>query len=114
MMAMMIRVIIVSLWVTLGFARAADTLQPSDISAHVGQTITVSGHVSEVFTDRRSGNTFLDMGGTYPGNRFTAVIFPESAGEFPDPQHFSGKFVRITASAKSRSSWSPPSPRPRM
>ncbi|HEY2068918.1 MAG TPA: hypothetical protein VGG48_05140 [Rhizomicrobium sp.] len=80
----------------IGWTAGGDRLEPADIAAHVGQTITVSGDVSEVFTDRRSGNTFLDMGGAYPGNAFTAIIFPQDADAFPDPQGFSGKFVRIT------------------
>jgi DNA/RNA endonuclease YhcR with UshA esterase domain len=70
-------------------------LEPGDIAAHAGQTITVTGTVSEVFTDRRSGVTFIDMGGAYPNNAFTAVIFPEAADRFPDASSLDGRTVKI-------------------
>jgi DNA/RNA endonuclease YhcR with UshA esterase domain len=77
-------------------AAPADRLEPSDIAGHVGQTITVTGTVSNVFTDRHSGTTFIDMGGAYPDNAFAAVIFPRAAGEFPAVQSLSGRSVKIT------------------
>ena len=40
------------------------------------------GHCNDVHTTR-SGITFIDMGGRYPRNSFTAVIFAENAGNFP-------------------------------
>jgi len=70
-------------------------LEPGDIAAHAGQTITVTGTVSDVFTDRRSGVTFIDMGGAYPNNAFTAVIFPQDAGRFPDMPSLDGRTVKI-------------------
>lgn len=73
----------------------AETIQPADAAKHVGQTVTVEGAVSNVHTTG-SGMTFIDMGGRYPDNPFTAVIFSDDAGKFPDPDDFDGKTVDIT------------------
>ena len=74
----------------------AATIAPKDAPAHVGQTVTVEGVVSEVFTSRRSNTTFLDMGGRYPDNVFTAVIFSSDAGKFPNVHALEGKTVDVT------------------
>ena len=76
-------------------ATPADKLEPRDIGAHVGETLTVTGTVSEVFTDRRSGATFIDMGGAYPFNSFAAVIFSDSASQFPNVASLGGRNVKI-------------------
>jgi DNA/RNA endonuclease YhcR with UshA esterase domain len=73
----------------------ADAIQPSDAGAHVGQTVTVEGSVGDVHT-ARSGVTFIDMGGRYPNNSFTPVIFAKDASKFPDVGSLSGKTVDIT------------------
>ncbi len=73
----------------------AATIPPSAAKAHVGQTVTVEGAVSDVHT-AASGTTFLDMGGRYPDNVFAAVIFADDAGKFPDPDSLQGKTVDIT------------------
>ncbi|HEX3810221.1 MAG TPA: hypothetical protein VHW02_11050 [Rhizomicrobium sp.] len=81
-------------WATAPSAPA--DLQPLDILRHTGQTIHVQGRVSDVFTDRRSGVTFIDMGGAYPDNKFVAVIFPENAGAFPNAGALDGLPVTVT------------------
>ncbi len=73
----------------------AQTIQPADAKAHVGQTLTVEGTVSDVHTTA-SGMTFIDMGGHYPDNVFTAVIFPDDASKFPDVDSLEGKTMDIT------------------
>lgn len=73
----------------------AEVIAPADAGKHVGQTVTVEGAVSNVHTTG-SGMTFIDMGGRYPDNPFTAVIFSDDAGKFPDPDDFDGKTVDIT------------------
>jgi DNA/RNA endonuclease YhcR with UshA esterase domain len=73
----------------------AQTIAPADAGKHVGQTVTVEGAVSNVHTTG-SGMTFIDMGGRYPDNPFTAVIFSDDAGKFPDADEFDGKTVDIT------------------
>lgn len=90
-----------TLILTLGFAllaapALAETIQPTDAAAHVGQTVTVAGTVSEVHTSTRSGATFVNMGGRYPDDAFTGVIFSEDASKFPGVEALSGKTVEIT------------------
>jgi DNA/RNA endonuclease YhcR with UshA esterase domain len=74
-------------------------IAPADAMAHVGQSVTVEGAVSDVFT-ARSGVTLLDIGGRYPDNPFTAVILTGDAGKFPDVKTFNGKTVDITGPVK--------------
>lgn len=74
----------------------AAVISPLNAAAHVGETVTVEGTASEVFTDKRSGTTFIDLGGRYPGNAFSGVIFSSYAGSFPDVHHLEGKTVGIT------------------
>jgi DNA/RNA endonuclease YhcR with UshA esterase domain len=73
----------------------AETIQPADAGKHVGQTVTVEGAVSNVHTTG-SGMTFIDMGGRYPDNPFTAVIFSDEVDKFPNVDDLDGKTVDIT------------------
>ncbi len=73
----------------------AETIQPADAQAYVGQTVTVEGTVSEVHT-ARSGARFIDIGGRYPNSVFTAVIFSGDASKFPNVDSLNGKTVDIT------------------
>jgi DNA/RNA endonuclease YhcR with UshA esterase domain len=92
-----VRTLILVLTFVLTAAPAlAQTLRPADARAHVGETVTVEGTVDEVHTARRSGVTFLDMGGRYPNEAFMAVIFAEDAGKFPNVHALEGKTVDIS------------------
>jgi DNA/RNA endonuclease YhcR with UshA esterase domain len=46
-------------------------------SEHFGEYATVEGVVAKVFTSK-SGNTFLNIGATYPNQTFTGWIAPAS------------------------------------
>ncbi len=90
------RAIVLALGLALtATAALAQTIPPTDAKAHVGQTVTVEGTVSDVHTGR-SGVTFIEMGGRYPNNVFTAVIFAGDASKFPNVDALSGKTVDIT------------------
>jgi DNA/RNA endonuclease YhcR with UshA esterase domain len=88
-------ILVLALLLTVAPAYAA-TVRPADARAHVGETVTVEGAVSEVYTARRSDMTFIDMGGRYPNEAFTAVIFSGDAGKFADVHALEGKTVDIT------------------
>jgi DNA/RNA endonuclease YhcR with UshA esterase domain len=77
----------------------AQTVQPTDAQAHVGQTVTVEGSVSNVH-QIPSGITFIDIGGRYPDNAFTAVILAADAKKFPDVTSFNGKTVDVTGAVQ--------------
>src|ERR1700722_17350982 len=65
-------------------AQAQTVIAAADAPKHVGETVTVEGTVSAVHTESRSGVTFIDMGGHYPDQDFTGVIFKDDAGKFVD------------------------------
>lgn len=77
----------------------AEVIAPADAPKHYGQTVIVEGVVSNVHTTGK-GMTFIDMGGRYPDNLFTAVIFPDDADKFPDVDDLEGKTVAITGLMK--------------
>ncbi len=79
---------------------SADTISPTEASRHIGEIATVEGQVSQVHIDARSGVTFLNMGGRYPSNAFTGVIFSDYAGQFPGVGSLEGQVVRITGKLK--------------
>ena len=68
----------------------------ADAKAHVGQTVTVEGVVSEVHTAASGRATFIDIGGRYPNNTFTAVIFSRDVTKFSNVDALNGKTVDVT------------------
>ena len=80
-----------------GLLAIAAASNPSvKIEGGIGGNATVEGTVDEIHVARGSGVTFLDMGGQYPNNTFTAVIWPEDAGKFPNVAAFYGHAVKVT------------------
>ncbi len=75
---------------------SAGPIRPTDASHYVGKKVTVTGKVSQVHTDKRSGVTFINMGGRYPANVFTGVIFRDYIGQFPQVHSLEGRAVSIT------------------
>ena len=96
-MRLRIAALVLGLLATPAFA---ETINPADTSTHVGQTVTVEGVVSQVFTSTRSNTTFLDMDGRYPNNNFQAVIFSDDAGKFPNVTSLNGKKVDVTGAIR--------------
>jgi DNA/RNA endonuclease YhcR with UshA esterase domain len=48
------------------------------------------------FHQSGKGNIFLNMGGKYPNQAFTAFIPAGSASQFPNAQQYDGKTVAVT------------------
>ena len=86
--------------ILLATPAVAQTVRPADARAHVGQTVTVEGVVSEVHVASGSGMTFIDMGGRYPDNPFAAVIFRDDASKFPNVAALDGKTVDVTGAVQ--------------
>jgi hypothetical protein len=61
----------------------AETITPPEAKNHIGQNVTVEGAVSEVHHAQSGRAIFADMGGHYPNNTFTAVIFKDDFNKFP-------------------------------
>ncbi len=82
---------IVSLVVLVSTPTLAAVISPTEAASHVGEHATVEGVVSEVHTARSGKATFIDMGGRYPNNAFTAVIFERSMSAVGDVSGLEGK-----------------------
>jgi len=54
-------------------AQAEPTYSPEEPAKHVGETATVTGRVNG-FHQSGKGNIFLNMGGKYPNQTFTAGL----------------------------------------
>jgi DNA/RNA endonuclease YhcR with UshA esterase domain len=82
-----------------GPAAYAANIDVKDAAAHVGQTATVVGVLSNMHQARNS-MIFIDMGGVYPANTFSAVVFATDADKFGMLQALIGKRVGITGQIK--------------
>ena len=78
----------------------AETIQPDEALRHSGQVVTVEGVVSDVHHATSGRVTFIEIGGRFPNNPFTAVIFSDDANKFPDVDALDGKTVDITGTIK--------------
>jgi DNA/RNA endonuclease YhcR with UshA esterase domain len=68
----------------------------NEAAAHISEYATVEGIVAKVFTSK-SGNTFPNIGATYPNQTFTDWIPPASpVNKSPILSGIEGKKVKIT------------------
>ena len=79
---------------------ASVTAQTSNCTAteaakHIGEIATITDKVDGVHQSSK-GNIFLNMGGKYPNQAFTAWIPSASAGQFSNPQQYAGKTVAVS------------------
>src|SRR4026208_1112922 len=66
-----------------------------EAAKHVGETATVTDRVDGVHQSGK-GNIFLNMGGKYPNQSFTAFIPSASAAQFPNAQQYEGQTVAVS------------------
>jgi hypothetical protein len=87
---------------TVGCSRPASqgTISPEQASSHEGTSATVEGTVSDVHTARSGRVTFIDMGGSYPNNAFTGVVFASDMATVGDLSDLTGKTVDISGEVK--------------
>ncbi len=88
---------------TMAFLFAAAPALAADIPAveaatHVGETGTVVGVLSGVHKDSKN-NIYLDMGGAYPDNAFSGILYPHGANA-PDFSTLVGKTLAVTGRIK--------------
>src|SRR5262249_56113897 len=70
-------------------------ISPTDAASHIGENATVTGTVDGVHQSGK-GNIFLNMGGKYPNQAFTAFIPAGSAGQFSDYRKYDGQTVAVS------------------
>jgi hypothetical protein len=78
-------------------AIAAD-IPVTEAAVHAGETATVVGVLSSVHKDSKN-NVYLDMGGLYPDNAFSAILYPHGANP-PDFSTLVGKTLAVTGKIK--------------
>jgi hypothetical protein len=66
-----------------------------EAAKHVGETATVTDRVEGVHQSAK-GHIFLNMGGKYPNQAFTAFIPSASAAQFPNTQQYEGQTVAVS------------------
>jgi hypothetical protein len=67
----------------------------ADARKHVGEIATITDRVNSVH-QAENGNIFLNLGGKYPNQIFTAFIPASSAADFSNPQQYEGKTVAVS------------------
>jgi hypothetical protein len=77
-----------------GIAQGSD-YAPVEAAKHVGETATITGTVDGVHQSGK-GNIFLNMGGKYPNQVFTAFIPSSSSAQFTNPQQYEGRMVAVS------------------
>src|SRR5947209_9326383 len=66
-----------------------------DAAKHVVEIATVTDRVDGVHQSGK-GNIFLNMGGKYPNQAFTAFVPSSSAAQFSNPQQYEDKTVAVS------------------
>ncbi|MDR3628041.1 MAG: hypothetical protein P4L45_14455 [Ignavibacteriaceae bacterium] len=70
-------------------------ISPARAKNNIGKEVIVSGKIDQVVKSG-TGNYFFNMGGKFPHNKFTAVIFKSDAKKFGRLNTYEGKEVEIT------------------
>ena len=91
------RCISVVLSLLLSITAYAGSRPPEEAAKHIGEVATVEGKVFSVFISKNS-NAFLNMGGDYPNQAFTAFMPIKSADIelISNAKQYEGKNVAVT------------------
>src|SRR2546430_16802914 len=73
----------------------SSTYSPDEAAKHVGETATITGTVDGVHQSGK-GNIFLNMGGKYPNQAFTAFIPSSGSAQFSNPQQYEGQTMSVS------------------
>lgn len=74
----------------------AQPITADEAQAHAGQSVTVEGTASEIHASPSGRVTFINIGGAYPNNPFTAVIFARDVAKFPNLASLDGRTVDVS------------------
>jgi hypothetical protein len=81
--------------VGLAIAQAPPAYTATEAAKHVGETAIVKDRV-DGFHQSGKGNIFLNMGGKYPNQAFTAFIPSGSAAQFSKVQQYEGQTISVS------------------
>lgn len=76
-------------------AQAPASYTAAEAAKHVGEIATITDRVDGVHQSSK-GNIFLNMGGKYPNQAFTAFIPSASAAKFSNPQQYESRTVAVS------------------
>ena len=76
-------------------AQTVPNYTATDAAKHIGETAIITDRVDGVHQSGK-GNIFLNMGGKYPNQAFTAFIPAANAAQFKDLQYYEGQTVVVT------------------
>src|SRR5438094_10517040 len=79
----------------LAIVQAPATYTAAEAAKHVGEIATITDKVDGVHQSSR-GNIFLNMGGKYPHQAFTAFIPAASASQFTNAQQYGGNAIAVS------------------
>lgn len=80
-------------------AYAQTSIKPEDVSKHIGDSVIVCGKVDDMryFESSKNSPTFLNIGGKYPNQLLTVVIWGDVRKQFKNsPDELKGKQVCFT------------------
>src|SRR2546423_11186612 len=81
--------------VALASCQSTPNYQATEAASHVGETAMVTDRVDGV-QQLGKGSTFLNMGGKYPNQAFTAFIPSKSVAQFPQAKQYEGRIVSVS------------------
>jgi DNA/RNA endonuclease YhcR with UshA esterase domain len=88
---------VLALLLTFAAAPAlAETITAAEAKNHIDKDATIEGVISEVHHAASGRAIFIEIGGRYPSNPFSAVIFKDNFSKFPNVDSLAGKTVDIT------------------
>jgi len=95
------RCISVVLFLLLSITVFADTIPPEEAVNYIGKVKTVEGKVVTVNVSKHS-NVFLNFGGSFPNQTFTAAILISNADLtlISNAKQYEGKIVAVTGTIK--------------
>lgn len=79
----------------LAVAQTSGNYTALEAAKHVGETATVTDKV-DGFHQSGKGNIFLNMGGKFPNQAFTAFIPSSSAAQFSNAQQYEGQTISVS------------------
>ena len=94
-----IKLVIILSFITSVLVFAHIKITPAKAKNYIGKTETITGIIDQVHLTN-TGTYFLNMGGKFPNNPFTAIIFKSDASKFGDIKRYAGKEVEVSGMVK--------------
>jgi DNA/RNA endonuclease YhcR with UshA esterase domain len=98
-MKRLIEIPIISLIVFCTLSLAQTEISLSQAKDNIDKIVTVTGIVDQI-THTRTDTWFINMGGKYPNNAFTAVIFKSDVDKFKNPKDLEGITIEVKGEIK--------------